>query len=101
MTSKQSTYGGFLAYLDDDKEGNVNIYSLDSNRQKVNIGAEAWTIDYTDGVIEIEAFEPTAYADIEMKVTATPDRLDIIPVREQILVMNSSDAVITVVPEYS
>jgi hypothetical protein len=101
VISTQFTYGGFIAYLDDDEEGNINIYRFDSNRQKVNIVAEAGTIDYTNGVIEIEAFAPSAYADIEMKVTATPDRLDIIPVREQILVMNSSDAVITVVPEYS
>ena len=34
-----------------------------------------------------------------MKVTVTPDRLDIIPIREQILIMNASDASVTIVNE--
>jgi len=101
LTSTQFTYNGFLAYLDDDSNGNVNIYRFDSNKQKVNIVAAAGTIDYTTGAIEIENFAPTAYADIQVKVTATPDRVDIIPIREQILLMNSADATITVVPEYT
>lgn len=101
VISTQFTYSGFIAYFDDDEEGNVNIFRYDSNRQKVNIIAAAGTVDYTAGTIEIEGFAPTAYADIQLKVDATPDRLDIIPVREQVLVMDSADAIITVVPEYN
>ena len=101
LTSTQFTYNGFLAYIDDDEDGNVNIYRFNTAKQKVNIVAAAGTIDYTTGEVDIENFAPTAYADIQLKVTATPDRFDIIPVREQILLMDSNDAVITVVPEYN
>jgi hypothetical protein len=99
LTSTQFTYNGFLAYLDDDEEGNVNIYRFNDSKQKVNIIGAAGSIDYTNGVITIENFAPSAYADIQLKVTATPDRLDIIPVREQILLMDSADAVITIIGE--
>jgi len=101
ITSTQFTYNGFLAYLDDDEAGNINIYRFNASKQKVNIVAGAGTIDYTTGELDIENFAPTAYADIQLRVTATPDRFDIIPVREQILLMDSNDAVITVVPEYN
>jgi len=100
LTSTQFTYNGFLAYLDDDEDGNVNIYRFDSNKQKVNIIAGAGSIDYVEGKITVENFAPSSYADIQIKVTATPDRLDIIPVREQILLMDSGDAIINVIPEY-
>lgn len=100
LTSTEFTYRGFLCYLDD-SNGNVNIFRFDSNKQKVNIVSGAGTIDYDSGLIVIENFAPSAYADIQIKVTVTPDRVDIIPVREQILLMDSNDAVITVIPEYT
>jgi hypothetical protein len=99
LASTQFTFQGFLSYLDDDGLGNVRIYRFDDNRQKVTIQANVGTIDYTAGTIEIENFNPTAYAGNEVKVNCTPDRLDIIPVREQILIMNASDAIITLVGE--
>ena len=101
LTSTEFTYDGFLSYLDDDENGNVNIYRFNAAKQKVNVVAGAGTINYTTGDVDVEAFAPSAYADIQIKVTATPDRLDIIPVREQILLMSGADAVITIVPEYN
>jgi hypothetical protein len=101
LTSTQFTYNGFLAYIDDDENGNVNIYRFNDSKQKVNIVTAAGTVDYTTGIVEIENFKPTSYVDIQLKVTATPDRVDIIPIREQILLMESADAIINVVPEYT
>ena len=99
LQSTQFTYNGFICFFDDDGEGNVNIYRFNAARQKVNVIDNAGTIDYTNGTVIVENFAPSAYADIQLKVTATPDRLDIIPVREQILLMNSGDAVITIIGE--
>jgi hypothetical protein len=101
LTSTQFTYNGFLAYIDDDEKGNVNIYRFNDNKEKVNIVTAAGTVDYTKGMVEIEGFAPSSYADIQIKVTAIPDRLDIIPVREQIILMESSDSVINIIPEYT
>lgn len=99
VSSTQFTFNGFTAFLDDDNNGNIRIYRFNENRQKTFINERAGTVDYTTGTINIENFNPSAYSGIEMKVTITPDRLDIIPIREQILIMNSGDAVINLVAE--
>jgi hypothetical protein len=99
ISSTQFTYDGFLCYLDDDGLGNVNIYRFDSSKNKINVIAAAGSVDYDNGIVKIENFSPSAYAGIEIKVNAQPSKLDVIPVREQILIMNSSDAIITVVGE--
>ena len=99
IDSTQFTYQGFSAYLDDDSLGNINVYRFNDAKQKVNVTANIGTIDYTTGVVVITGVAPTAIADLELKVSVTPDRLDVIPVREQILLMESKDAVITVIGE--
>lgn len=99
VESSQFTYNGFLAYLDDDSNGNVRIYRFNDSRQKVFIDEAAGTVDYNTGNIVIENFAPSDYADTYMRVSIDPERLDVIPLREQILIMNSQDAVITLVGE--
>lgn len=99
VSSTQFTFSGFTAFLDDDNNGNIRIYRFNESRQKTFINERAGTVNYTTGTINIENFSPSAYSGIEMKVSITPDRLDIIPVREQILIMNSSDAIISLVAE--
>lgn len=99
LNSTQFTLSGFDSFLDDDGLGNVRIYRFNENREKTFINERAGTVDYTTGTINIENFNPSAYIGIEMKVKITPDRLDIIPVRQQILIMNSSDATINLVAE--
>lgn len=99
LDSTEFTFNGFLAYLDDDGNGNVRIYRFNESRQKTVIISTAGTIDYDTGLVQIERFAPTAYSGIEMKIIVTPDRLDVIPVREQILIMNENDANITLIGE--
>jgi hypothetical protein len=99
VTSTQFTFNTFASFIDDDGKGNIRIYRFDSNNNKVVINATAGTIDYNTGEIKINQFKPTAYAGIEMKVSVAPVNFDVVPVREQILIMNSGDAVITVVGE--
>ena len=99
LDSTQFTYQGFSAYLDDDSLGNINVYRFNDAKQKVNIKTNVGTIDYTTGSVVITGIAPTAVADLELKVSITPDRLDVIPVREQILLMESKDAIITIIGE--
>lgn len=99
LTSTQFTQSGFNAFLDDNGSGVIRIYRFNESKQKVFINANAGTIDYTTGTVTINTFRPSAYAGIEMKVTVTPDRLDIIPIREQILIMDVNDARVTLVGE--
>jgi hypothetical protein len=99
LTSTQFTLNGFPSFIDDDSNGNVRIYRFNESKQKVFISETAGTINYTTGAVVINAFRPSAYVGIEIKVTATPERYDIIPVREQILIMDSNDATVTLVGE--
>jgi len=96
LSSSQATINGFSAFLDDDGNGAVRIYRFNESRQKVFISANAGTIDYDTGQIIINNFSPSAYAGIELKITVQPLNFDVIPVREQILLMNEGDATITV-----
>jgi hypothetical protein len=99
LLSTKFTYNNFDAFLDDDGNGNVNIFRYNAAKQKVNIVTAAGTVNYTTGLVEVERFNPSAYDGIEMKVTVEPVSVDVTPVREQILIMNGSDATITAVGE--
>jgi hypothetical protein len=99
VISTQFTFDGFASFLDDDGSGNIRIFRYSDTNQKVVINATAGTINYTTGEINVNEFLPTAYAGIEIQLTVTPENFDVVPVREQILIMNSGDAIITVVGE--
>jgi hypothetical protein len=99
VSSTQFTFAGFNSYLDDDSLGAIRIYRFNSSREKVYLNVSAGTVDYTTGTVVINSFQPSAYSGIEMKVRAIPARLDMIPLREQILLINSSDAIVTAIAE--
>jgi hypothetical protein len=99
VSSSQFTYKGFLSYIDDDSNGNIRIYRFNETRNKVFIEVDSGVVDYTTGNITIESFGLTSYVDTYLKINVKPSKLDIIPVREQILLMNSDDAAVTLVGE--
>ena len=69
------------------------------SKVKTNVLENAGTIDYTTGLITINNFAPSAYEGIEIKVTATPENLDIVPTQETIIVLDSEAATITATSE--
>jgi hypothetical protein len=99
LSTTSFTFRGFNCFIDDNGTGLVRIYRFDQSRQKVIVSENVGTIDYTNGVIEINSFNPTAYTGIEMYFNVTPSRLDIIPIREQILIMSPNDVVVNLVGE--
>ena len=99
LSSTEFTYQNFPAYLDDDSLGNVNIYRYNDAKVKTNIITNAGTIDYDTGQVEVNTFAPTAFSDTQLKVSMTPDRFDVIPVREQILIMDSENGGVTITGE--
>lgn len=99
VTSTQFTLNGFASFIDDDSNGNIRTYRFNEAKQKTIINATAGTVNYETGAVTIDAFRPSAFAGIEISVSVTPTNLDVVPVREQILIMNQNDATITLVGE--
>jgi len=99
LDSTQFTYSGFTCFLDDDSLGNVNIYRYTQDKTKVNVVVNAGTINYVTGKVEIENFAPTAFTGTEIKVDAIPELLDVTPVRQQILLIESNDIVVNAIGE--
>jgi len=99
LDSTQFTYSGFTCFLDDDSLGNVNIYRYTQDKTKVNVVVNAGTINYVTGKVEIENFAPTAFTGTEIKVDVIPELLDVTPVRQQILLIESNDIVVNAIGE--
>jgi len=94
ITSTAFTFNNFIARLDDDGIGNVRIFRFNTDKEKVFIDAKAGSIDYTTGKLSMSSFLVSAFDGIEIKVNADPVNKDIVPVREQIIIISSEDAVI-------
>ena len=101
IVSTPFTFNNFTARLDDDGLGNIRIFRFNTEKEKVFINSTAGTIDYTTCKISINTFVVSAYEGIEIKVNANPVNKDIVPVREQIIIISSADAVINTEAEVS
>ena len=99
IVSTPFTYDGFQAFFDDDGLGNINVYRYNDLKSKTNVVENIGTIDYNSGLITINNFAPSAYSGVEIKVTATPENLDIVPSQETIIVLDSEAATITATSE--
>ena len=99
IDSTSFTYSGFQSFFDDDGLGNINIYRYNDLKTKTNVVENAGTIDYDSGLITINNFAPSAYDGVEIKVTGTPENLDIVPTQETIVVLDSEAATITATSE--
>jgi hypothetical protein len=99
LESSEFTYLGFRCYFDDDGLGNVRIYRFNDQKQKVFVTETAGTIDYTNGTVDVPSLRITAYDGIELKVTVRTKNLDVVPKRENILLLSSQDAKVTIVDE--
>ena len=94
ISSTSFTFNNFTAQLDDDGLGNIRIFRFNTDKEKVFINATAGTIDYTTGKLSMSSFVVSAFDGIEIEVNADPVNKDIVPVREQIIIISSEDAVI-------
>ena len=78
-------------FFDDDGSGNLRIYSLSSSGVRTYFNATAGTVNYTSGIISTTSLLISAVSDIDslsstqIRVTAIPNSNDIVPVRNQIL----------------
>ena len=83
--------GGTTEYFfDDDGKGNLRIYSLVAG-VRTYFDSQAGTVDYTDGKITINSVLITSVSNVDgsastqFRITVLPDSNDVIPVRNQLL----------------
>jgi hypothetical protein len=98
IESSEFTYNGSSSYFDDDGLGNIRIFRY-SDSVRVDVIKNAGKVDYETGILTVENFKPSAYSGIEVKVDGKPKNLDVKPVREQILILSSEDAKVTIIGE--
>ena len=88
-------------YLDDDGVGNVRRYSF-SGATRVYTASDQGTIDYATGAITINSLSVLSIENIrgaassKIELTVVPSSNDVVPVRDQILEIDTANSSITV-----
>ena len=73
----------------DDFDGVIRIFRLVNNKKTI-VNANLGTVDYVNGKVVLNSFNPTAFEGSTLQITAMPESYDIIPLREQIVEISSS-----------
>ena len=87
-------------FFDDDGTGNLRIYYLVAGT-RTYYDEKAGTVDYTNGVIKINSILISSVSDVDgssstrFRLTVIPDSNDVIPVRNQILEIDTTNTTIT------
>ena len=87
-------------FFDDDGEGNLRVYYLTAG-VRIYQDATAGTVNYSDGSISINGIYITTISDVDgasstvIRITAIPDSLDIVPVRNQVLEIDFTNSTVT------
>jgi len=88
-------------FLDDDGSGNVRLYYLASGI-RTYINSTQGTIDYDTGQITLNSLNVASISNIRgvtsttIELTVTPNSNDVVPVRDQIIEIDTSNSTITV-----
>ena len=87
-------------FLDDDGAGNIRVYYL-SGTTRIYTSATYGTIDYATGQIILTSANITSISNVDgaastrIRVFATPDSNDVVPVRNQVLSIDTANSSIT------
>ena len=87
-------------FLDDDGAGNIRVYYL-SGTTRIYTSTTYGTINYTTGEIILTSANITSISNVDgatstqIRVTTTPSSNDIIPVRNQVLEIDTTNSTIT------
>jgi len=97
VTSSKFTYLGYQnCYFDDNGYGTLQIYYPNRTDNSAEIlsrnylSTNAGTIDYEKGIVTITAFLPQAYEGSTLSIVSAPVTTNIVPIRNQILLMAQS-----------
>jgi hypothetical protein len=78
----------------DDKDGVIRIYRI-VNGEKTIVYSTMGTIDYISGQILLDSFSPITYNGTTLDLTVSPSSNDVTPLREQVVLISSSNITLT------
>ncbi len=87
-------------FLDDDGAGNLRVYYL-SGTTRIYTSSSYGTVNYTSGEIILTSANITSISNVDgatstkIRVTVQPDSNDIVPVRNQVLSIDTANSTIT------
>ncbi len=87
-------------FLDDDGDGNIRVYYL-SGTTRIYTSSTYGTINYTTGEIILTSAHLTSISNVDgaastrVRVFAKPDSNDIVPVRNQVLSIDTTNSTVT------
>ena len=87
-------------FLDDDGAGNIRVYYL-SGTTRIYTSSTYGTIDYTTGEIILTSSNITSISNVDgaastrIRITVSPDSNDIVPVRNQVLSIDTANSTVT------
>ena len=87
-------------FLDDDGNGNVRVYYLNGT-VRVYTSSTFGTVDYTTGEIILTSAHITSISNVDgaastrIRVTTSPDSNDIVPVRNQVLSIDTANSTVS------
>ena len=90
-----------IFFLDDDGQGNIRRYSLSGSTRVYDNNTQG-TIDYTTGQVTINSLNVSVVENIRgasssvIELTVVPTSNDVVPVRDQILNIDTANSTITV-----
>jgi hypothetical protein len=88
-----------IHYLDDDAAGNIRLYYLDNNFEKVIVNPTIGTINYSAGTLNIKNLNIAALADSLLEFTFTPDSYDVVSALNQIALIARENLIVNVVAD--
>lgn len=83
-----------VQYIDDDGSGNIRTFYLLGGTTKTITNATAGTVNYSTGQVVLTSFNLTGVtnADGTLSVTIKPDSNDVIPVRNQVIEIDTANS---------
>ena len=87
-------------FLDDDGAGNIRVYYL-SGTTRIYTSSTYGTIDYTTGEIILTSSNITSISNVDgaastrIRITVSPDSNDIVPVRNQVLSIDTANSTVS------
>ena len=73
-----------IHYIDDDGQGSLRLYTLDTNYQKNIVNPGIGTVDYDKGYLVISNLTITDLADIDFEISMKPQANDVVSALNQI-----------------